>query len=472
MHEALSKVKQEMGEDAVIVKNRKISRRSGGKLVDLFEVTAALEEDLATPLVVPAQATQHKAPQNRASSPGLKNSPHNTRETLLPNEARHSPAAPTPLPDWTGRQPAYDWKGTLPRVSEQSKAGMNAAPVASSLASSLAPSQAQATAKLGEQAQNKFMDLLRNEFRDVKERVEMPTRELRLLTDEIRQALAEANSRDPIFSEGLGASAQVHEHLIQCGFDRAEARRLLIQVLSQTSVEPPVPELIQALRRTIVQEVRCTGGVRFAKGRATRIAIVGPGGAGKTTTLLKLAAIAAIRSGKRVGILSGDSMRLGAHAQLEVFGKTSGMPVFPVYDASDLNHVAPHAENLDLLLLDTAGRAPQNGDVEADRQLQLVHAFAPDETLLVLSATTRCRELENQCRRFQAYRPASLALTRLDECMELGTVQALVRHTGLPLSYLCDGPSVPEHIQTAKPHHLAHLLLPETKGMRSLVAGR
>jgi flagellar biosynthesis protein FlhF len=456
MHEALSKVKQEMGEDAVIVKNRKISRRSGGKLVDLFEVTAALEEDLAHPMAIPASISKAAVTANGPSP----RAPIATRRDSIPSsEGKAAPALPSPLPDWTGSKPAYDWKGSLPRVQEQAKPTVEA------------PS-AQAPVKAGEQAQNKFMDLLRNEFRDVKERVEMPTRELRILTDEIRQALAGASSREPFFSEGMGAASQMHEHLLQCGFERGEARRILIAVLSQMPVEPSIAEMVQAIRKMIAQEVRCTGGVRFARGRATRIAVVGPGGAGKTTTLLKLATIAALRSGKRVGILSGDSMRLGAHAQLEVFGKTSGMPVFPVYDPSDLNAVAPHAENLDLLLLDTAGRAPVKGDVEADRQMQLVQAFSPDETLLVLSATTRCRELENQCRRFQAYRPASLALTRLDECMELGTVQALTRHTGLPLSYLCDGPSVPEHIQTAKPHHLAHLLLPESKGIRSLVPGR
>jgi flagellar biosynthesis GTPase FlhF len=448
----------------VIVKNRKISRRSGGKLIDLFEVTAALEHDISpAPQAAPTPARVVGGVMARSAS-----------SAAIPAQPQSTPAAPAT------RQPQYDWKGSLPRVSEQSWVPVAPAiPAAPTVAKSPTATASAASAalsptigaNLAENAQSKFLNLLQKEFRDVKERVEMPTRELRLLTEELRHALATAAPRDPIAPGMDSNSSSVHDYLLQCGFDKAEARRLLIAALAQIKSEPSVPELMQTLRRLVVQEMRCTGGVRFARGRATRIALVGPAGAGKTTTLLKLGVIAAIRSGRKVGILSGDSVRLGAHSALEVFGRTSGMPVFPVFSAADLDAVAPHAAHLDLLLLDTAGRPPQPGDADADRQLALVQAFAPDETLLTLSATTRCRELENQCSRFQAYRPGSLALTRLDECMELGALHALARRTGLPLSYLCDGPSIPEHIQTAKPHHMAHLLLPETSQMRSLATG-
>lgn len=447
MHEALSKVKQEMGDDAVIVKNRKVSRRSGGKVVELVEVTAALEHGIpSAPLPIPSPA--RTAAAVAPAMPQAQATPQ--------RQSQSNPSA----------NPAqYDWKGSLPRVSETGWSPVPAKPTAQpALAPTVGPN-------LAESAQNKFLNLLQKEFKDVKERVEMPTRELRLLTEELRHALANAAPRDPQIPGLDSPAASVHEYLLQCGFDKGEARRLIIAALAQIKSEPAIPEIMQTVRRQVVQEMRCTGGVRFARGRATRIALVGPAGAGKTTTLLKLGVIAAIRSGRKVGILSGDSVRLGAHSALEVFGRTSGMPVFPVFSAADLDAVAPHAAHLDLLLLDTAGRPPQAGDADATRQLNLVQAFAPDETLLTLSATTRSRELENQCQRFQAYRPGSLALTRLDECMELGALHALARRTGLPLSYLCDGPSIPEHIQTAKPHHLAHLLLPESSQIRSLATG-
>ncbi len=441
MHEALAKVKADLGEDAVILKSRKVSRRSGVKLVDLFEVTAALETDLA----MNTSTSLAPMPSAQAPKPEI-----GKRATSAMPEAR--PAA-------AGRVPSYDWRGNLPRVDEQGRSvGEPAKPKGIDPVPAALPVTAKAD---GEKAQSKFLDMLRSEFRDVKESVEMPTRELRILTDEIRQALAGTQHREPWMQGNESPATVLNDQLLHCGFDRADARRLLIAALSQLPNEATVKEIRQTLRRLLLQEVRCTGGVRFVRGRATRLAVVGPAGAGKTTTLLKLAAVAAIRTGRKVGLLAGDSVRLGAQAQLEAFGRTSGMPVVQVFGPEDLNKAAPHLVDCDLILLDTAGRAPQSGDTDADRQLALVRAFEPDETLLILSATTRARELENQCRRFQAYRPGSLALTRLDECLELGGMHTLTRRTGLPLGYLCDGPSIPEHIQTAKPHHLSHLLLPE-----------
>lgn len=438
MHEALAKVKADLGDDAVILKSRKVSRRSGVKLVDLFEVTAALESDL------PATSA---APAAQLAKPEI--------------GKRGAPALPEARPATVGRAPSYDWRGSLPRVDEQGRTVGD--PAKAKLNDTVPDTLPTAVKSDGEKAQTKFLDLLRNEFRDVKESVEMPTRELRVLTEEIRNALAGTQQREPWMPGGDSPASTLNDQLLQCGFDRADARRLLIAALSQLPEHTSASELRQTLRRLLLQEVRCTGGVRFLRGRATRLAIVGPAGAGKTTTLLKLAAIAAIRTGRKVGLLAGDSVRLGAQAQLESFGRTSGMPVVQVFGPEDLSKAAPHLLDCDLILLDTAGRAPQPGDADADRQLALVRAFEPDETLLTLSATTRARELENQCRRFQAYRPGSLALTRLDECLELGGIHTLTRRTGLPLGYLCDGPSIPEHIQTAKPHHLAQLLLPENK---------
>jgi len=421
MHEALFRIKQEMGDEAVIVKSRKVSRRSGAKLIELFEVTAALEHDSGLP--------------------------------ASPAKAAVAPALPVAEPTRKGiaKPAAYDWRGNLPRVDEQGR--------------SLSPAPAAATVPApkvdGEKVQAKFMDMLRSEFRDVRESVEMPTRELRILTEEIRSALASAQSRDPLGFSGDSNAHAANEHLLQCGFEPSEAKRLLIAVLAHLPPEAQPGIIRQALRKHLLQEIRCTGGVRFVRNRATRIALVGPAGAGKTTSLLKLAAIAAIKAGRKVGLLAGDSIRLGAQAQLETFGHASDMPVIQVYGPDDLQKAQQQMAGCDLILLDTAGRPPQAGDADATRQLAMVQAFQPDDTLLTLSATTRTRELENQCKRFQPYRPSSVILTRIDECLELGVIHALARRTGMPLGYLCDGPVIPEHIQTAKAQHLAQLLLPE-----------
>lgn len=155
MQEALAKVKQDLGPDAVIVKNRKVTRRRDGRFVDAFEVTAALEE--VASVASPVNKAVPVGPAMPQSTPSLAEQALNAYDRRAPRKAE-------------------GWSQGLRRVTESGHPVDGQGPMRPVAGISVEPAKtnpAEATAK--------FMDLLRSEFKEVRERVEMPTRELRLL---------------------------------------------------------------------------------------------------------------------------------------------------------------------------------------------------------------------------------------------------------------------------------------------------
>jgi flagellar biosynthesis protein FlhF len=236
---------------------------------------------------------------------------------------------------------------------------------------------------------------------------------------------------------------------------------------SRTSRGGDVSEVMAA-------RIRTTGGVRLRPGKPSIVALVGPTGAGKATTLCKLAALAKMQQGKRVGILSADSFRMGANEQLELFGRTAGIPVRPLFSAADVAPALKEFAHCDLILLDTAGRSHAHPEAWGELQ-SLLRASGADEIHLVLSTTTRMREMIHQaglygnlCRLAPA---CGVVFTKLDECVSLGCVYNLARRLDAPVSYICDGQVIPDHISLATPRSVAARILSAVPAAPAPVAG-
>jgi flagellar biosynthesis protein FlhF len=182
--------------------------------------------------------------------------------------------------------------------------------------------------------------------------------------------------------------------------------------------------------------------------------LVGPTGVGKTTTIAKLAAIFKIGSGNASPIsfcmITIDAYRIGAKAQMEVYGDIMQVPVSYVEDYNDLKQaIAQYSGDMDMILVDTIGKSPRKS-VELGEMKQLLDACGPAaEVHLALAATTKCSDIKEILRQFEPFNYRSVIITKLDETIRMGNVISALAEKRKLVSYITDGQKVPGDIQKA-----------------------
>ena len=196
---------------------------------------------------------------------------------------------------------------------------------------------------------------------------------------------------------------------------------------------------------TIDEKVTSSGGV---------MALVGPTGVGKTTTLVKLATRHLLRYGAQsVGVITTDAERLGAREQLRTFARVLDIPLRFATDRKQLMAMVQSMESKSLVLIDTIG-VSQRGDA-IRTQLELF-AGLPESfgRYLVLSAATETMVLYEAAKSFGKIDLAGCIVTKLDEAARLGgTLSVLIEHE-LPVAFISDGQRVPDDLHAVRPHDL------------------
>lgn len=185
------------------------------------------------------------------------------------------------------------------------------------------------------------------------------------------------------------------------------------------------------------------------------VALLGPTGVGKTTTVAKLAARAAMEYGAdNVALVTTDTYRIGAHEQLSIYGRIMGCPVRVAKDSNELADVIYQLRNRRLILVDTAGMGQR--DVRLSEQLdtlmqesgEVIHSY------LVLPATAQRRVLQETLDHFRRIPLSGCILTKLDESLSLGEFISVVIQNAMPVAYIANGQRVPEDIVIAQPKYM------------------
>jgi len=185
------------------------------------------------------------------------------------------------------------------------------------------------------------------------------------------------------------------------------------------------------------------------------VALLGPTGVGKTTTIAKLAARAAMEYGsENVALVSTDTYRIGAHEQLAIYGRIMGCPVKVAKDSNELADVIYQLRNRRLILVDTAGMGQR--DVRLSEQLdtlmqetgEVIHSY------LVLPATAQRKVLQETIDHFKRIPLSGCIMTKLDESLSLGEFLSVVVQNALPVTYIANGQRVPEDIVIAQPKYM------------------
>lgn len=241
--------------------------------------------------------------------------------------------------------------------------------------------------------------------------------------------------------------ALLHRRIAALGFESALADALVEEAFAPG--QPP--DRWRSVLRGIVRRISVLEEDPVEAGGV--IALVGPTGVGKTTTIAKLAARHCLRYGPdAMALISTDTYRVGAQRQLEVFGAILGVPVRRADSPAALATLLNEQRHRRLVLIDTAGLAP--GDCRVAESIGTLHDIARLRTFLVLPANMQASVMRDAVCAFGGNGLAGVALTKLDESNGLGVAISVLVESGLPVAWLSEGQRVPEDLKIARAMHM------------------
>ncbi len=252
-----------------------------------------------------------------------------------------------------------------------------------------------------------------------------------------------------------GAATDLYSHLITQGVEEQladECVRQAIELAKDTRLETLLPILRSAVSERII------GGRApwLADQRRRTIALVGPTGVGKTTTMAKIAARAIMESKLKVALITIDTYRIGASEQVLRYGEIMSVPTFVARDRSELNRALERTASADLVLVDTAGRSMSEA---VARQAEMLRAVQGMQLYLVMSAGTGAREMAAAAERYRALQPERLIVTKIDEAVGAGSLLSASVRIGRPIVAVSDGQRVPEDIHALTSTELVDLVV-------------
>lgn len=188
------------------------------------------------------------------------------------------------------------------------------------------------------------------------------------------------------------------------------------------------------------------------------VALIGPTGVGKTTTLAKLAANLKLRENRRVGLITLDTYRIAAVDQIKKYADVMGAPLRVVSSTEDLREAVDSMSDCEFVLIDTAGRSP-NDTLKLNELKALLAVVEPDEVHLVLSTTASQDSIQLAITRFTEVRVDKIIFTKIDEAATVGVVLNVIRKASKSLSYITTGQNVPADIEVGGGGRLAQMIL-------------
>jgi flagellar biosynthesis protein FlhF len=190
------------------------------------------------------------------------------------------------------------------------------------------------------------------------------------------------------------------------------------------------------------------------------VVLVGPTGVGKTTTIAKIAGRLALLEKKKVGLITIDTYRIGAVEQLKTYADIMNLPFRVVLTIKDMEAAIESMEDCDVILIDTTGRSSKN-TMQISELRAFVDKVNTDNVHLVISCTTKNKDIEVIVNGYKLLNYNSIIVTKLDETSTYGSILNILECADKPISFVTTGQNVPDDIKMINPKELANLILGE-----------
>jgi flagellar biosynthesis protein FlhF len=294
--------------------------------------------------------------------------------------------------------------------------------------------------------------------KNVLETTQSEIKEMHMMLKEINKQLSTTDKEKKAFPEPL---AKWFEFLTGKGISNDLSEQLINRIKNEIPEEqwPNGDIVFERLKGLVAGLCANTETIKPRRSRTTVVALVGPTGVGKTTTIGKLAAGFSIIERRKVALVTADTYRVAAVEQLKTFGEIIGVPVEVVMTPKGLQEAIDRHQDKELIFIDTAGRSPHH-ELHMSELEAFFHKVKPDLTMLVMSVTTNPTDQRKVFERFKGL-STHLILTKFDESMSLGSILDVLAGNNLPIAYLTNGQNVPDDIDAATPEKLSGYILGE-----------
>ena len=424
--DALRKVREALGPDAVILSNRPVD--------GVVEILALDNDDvaaLASPAIEEPQAPSFQAFDNDFDPEPVFSRAPAAFAPAAPEPRQPAPRAAAPKLDSFAGQPYVERRAApaiepeipptyVNRRAPAQEAGIDMAAMTQMMSAAIAQAKESAAAE---------MSGMMSEIRAMRGMMESQLAELSW------NATAQ---REP-------QKAVVLREMLAAGFSATLARYLIDKMPATKDAADALRWIKTVLARNLTtianeDDLLSRGGV---------FALVGPTGVGKTTTTAKLAARCVMRHGPdKLALITTDAYRIGGHEQLRIYGKILGVMVHSVKDEADLRIALKELKNKHTVLIDTIGMS-QRDQMVTEQVAMLSDSGADVKRLLCLNATSTNETLNEVVRAYQGSGLAGCIMTKLDEAASIGNVLDVVIRQKLNLHYISNGQRVPEDLHLA-----------------------
>jgi flagellar biosynthesis protein FlhF len=455
IQEALENVKRELGPEAVILQTKKNKRGFGLMSKASVEVTAAISDrSLQKKQLVETRVTD-------PSKSAIKNLPAERQAEIYDKYMDKHLSKATQTQDRVevnqrnSRITATRYIDIDDDVPTKVKSSTTYEPAPQLPAKPKLPPQPTATAGSS----------LEDEVRSLKRMIE----ELKITQEKHAESNSDRRGTNAFQNTVLESPLlqDAFEQLVISGVDRRYAHSLIKKVAFEMGSSPAsnAEQVLDLLAVEIMEAVKIDSPLgnipkerNMAGATPVLIALIGPTGVGKTTTLAKLASEAVLKRGLKVGLINLDNYKLTAFDQLGTYARILKLPFRSAASIDDLKAALLDFHGFDLVMIDTTGRSQR--DPDSLKEMHEILRSVPELcTYIVLSATTRDSDLYEAASRFSFFRPQGMIISKLDEATVYGGIYNVSQKVDVPLLYFTTGQKIPDDIEQATKERVAALIL-------------
>lgn len=253
----------------------------------------------------------------------------------------------------------------------------------------------------------------------------------------------------------------LHDTMLENEVDEKYAREIMDEIELINKPNIPFDYALANIYQKMILKFGKPSGIEPAENGIKLVFFIGPTGVGKTTTIAKIASKFRVDEKKKVALLTADTYRIAAAEQLRTYANILEVPFRVIYTVEEINKALEDFKDYDYIMIDTAGHSHQN-TTQKDNMSNIIHSVddrVESEVHLVLSATTKYKDLISIADSYKEMADYKLIFTKLDETTTLGNLLNLRLYTGASLSYVTYGQNVPDDIEDFNPQKTVKRLL-------------